>query len=126
MAQAEIHATSKAMEVAYQSSQPQEIPLGGWHLPYVGPEDMELDIGIQVKISAARCARVSYLTHDGVRDVRKDLELYTRLISASPPHASPLEHVATPCSAERLGVSSKHHHLGNFRGWDQLRHLEGM
>jgi hypothetical protein len=67
------------------------------------------------KVSAARCARVSYLTHDGKRDIEADLTLYDRLVEGG--HWSPLEHVATP---NRYGMGS----LGNFHGWEQLRHRQ--
>lgn len=46
------------------------------------------------RISVARCARVSYLTHDGKRDIEKDLELFEKLRTSG--HWSPFEHVATP------------------------------
>jgi len=45
-----------------------------------------------------------------VRDWSKDLELYDGSPPATP-HASPLEHVATP---DATGTA-------NFRGWQQLR-----
>ena len=35
-----------------------------WHLPYMDTTEPGLDF-VNCKISAARCARVSYLTHDG-------------------------------------------------------------
>ena len=41
-----------------------------------------------------RCARVSYLTHDGKRDLREDIKLHDKLIVQVPLHASPAEHVA--------------------------------
>jgi thymidylate synthase ThyX len=63
------------------------------------------------KISAGRCARVSYLTHDGVKNPDADIELANRLIKSG--HMSPFEHVAT--SVEESGF------IGNFRGWKQLR-----
>jgi thymidylate synthase ThyX len=45
------------------------------------------------RISAARCARVSYLTHDGNRPtIQDDLKLFDRLIVSKPMHASPVEH----------------------------------
>lgn len=48
-----------------------------------------------LKISAARCARVSYLNHDGNKTtIEQDLNLYKRLIESDPMHASPSEHVA--------------------------------
>lgn len=74
---------------------------------FPGPakEDM-----VPQKISAARCARVSYLNHDGTKpDIHKDLGLFEKLKQA--PHASPFEHVATPCPGRH----------GNFNGWRQLR-----
>jgi thymidylate synthase ThyX len=47
-------------------------------------------------ISAARCARVSYTPFVGGKDHDNsaDFELFTRLATADPPHASPLEHPA--------------------------------
>ena len=47
-----------------------------------------------LKISVGRCARVSYLTHDGRRDPKEDVALHDRLVGSSPMHASPAEHVA--------------------------------
>ena len=68
------------------------------------------------RVCAARCARVSYLTQNGVRSIDEDLTLYERLVTATPPHASPLEHVATPATSDS-GPQ------GNLAGWVQLRHL---
>lgn len=117
LAQPEIRVAAEAMRAVFDASTPEPVGLGGWHLPYVDAEhDAELDATQRTQVSAARCARVSYLTHDGVRDVAKDLELYERLVTARPPHWSPLEHVATPGEP---GAAVP----GNFRGWQQLRHL---
>lgn len=41
-----------------------------------------------------RCARVSYLTHFGKRDVQADLDLHDKLASSG--HWSPFEHAAEP------------------------------
>ncbi len=50
-----------------------------------------------IKLSVARCARVSYLTHEGKPpNVDDDLKLYDRLVGSVPLHASPAEHQATP------------------------------
>jgi thymidylate synthase ThyX len=114
LAQPEIQAAAYAMRDAYEKSNPQP---RAWHLPYINEYDGDLSLSDCKKVSAARCARVSYLTQDGVRDPTKDIDLYERLISADPPHSSPLEHVATPAS---IGDVS-----GNFHGWHQLRHLVG-
>lgn len=119
LAQREISAAAFAMKSAYDKSQPQPLTQGEWHLPYLRPDERDMSLDVKMKVSAARCARVSYLTHDGIRDVAKDLELYDRLTTTTPPHASPLEHVATPCPP-----CDDHCHLGNFTGWDQLRHRD--
>lgn len=115
LAQPEINALAIAINDAMFDSFPKPVGYGEWHLPYITHAD---SIYVERrKVSASRCARVSYLTHDGVRDVSKDLDLYDKLISADPPHWSPMEHVATP-SDDRQFVS-----VGNLDGWDQLRHL---
>ena len=119
LAQPEIQAVAYKMRDALRKSTPEPLAGNEWHMPYVDEEDFEecRSRGIDPRfVSAARCARVSYLTQEGKRDVLVDAELYQRLVSADPPHMSPLEHVATP---RPLG----HRGAGNFHGWDQLRHI---
>jgi len=116
LAQPEIREAALLMRSAYLDSQPNELAVGQWHTPYITDEDRSLGVEDICRVSVARCARVSYLTHDGRRSVEKDLDLYESLVGAVPMHASPLEHVATPAQA---GESP----AGNFRGWRQLRHV---
>jgi hypothetical protein len=117
LAQPEIRAAADKMSLAMLASTPCPLERMEWHTPYIQADEYEdMDEIDRIKVSVARCARVSYLTQDGVRDIRKDLELFDRLSSADPPHWSPLEHVARPAL-----VTDKV--LGNFRGWHQLRHL---
>lgn len=78
LAQPEIHAAAALMQEVYDDSTPTEVDWGGWHLPYI-QEDEDFELEVAKKISAARCARVSYLTHDGVRDPEKDLELFDHI-----------------------------------------------
>lgn len=88
-----------------------------WHLPYVTDSERATLREELPKISAARCARVSYLTHDGQNpDIHKDLALFDRLVGSVPLHASPIEHQA--CPAEH-----KYHRSGNFKGWVQYRQI---
>lgn len=68
-----------------------------------------------IRVAIARCARLSYLTHDGEYDIDADLGLYDRLRNARPPHASPFEHVAWAGDGKR-----------NFRGWIQERERLGI
>lgn len=66
---------------------------GGRTLPYVNVDEMDAidDLRILTLISAARCARVSYLNHDGSKpDILKDLALAKRLIGSG--HMTPFEH----------------------------------
>jgi thymidylate synthase ThyX len=79
------------------------------------PEQRAQDV--LLKVSVGRCARVSYLQHDGTRDLEKDVELHDRLAatanSEDPGHFSPFEHVAMALDHKKKS--------GNFVGWHQLR-----
>ncbi len=79
LAQGEFQRAAEMMMKARDESEPNETDEGSWHLPYVEPEE-ELDLveqGVDVAaVSVARCARVSYLTQNGKRDVAEDLALY--------------------------------------------------
>ena len=131
LAQPEIRIAAECMLKAYEASKPKSLYYGQWHTPLILEEEtddyfqnyLEAQMGeqryqmsgleLKKRVSVARCARVSYLTHQGKRELSADLALYDKLISAEPPHASPLEHVATPSTSSTLG---------NFKGWAQLRH----
>lgn len=115
LAQPEIRVAADMIRNVYDASVPETLKVGEWHTPYIREEE-DFDLLTRLKVSTARCARVSYLNHDGVRDVDADLGLYDKLVAADPPHASPLEHVATPA----LGTWELTD--GNFDGWYQLRH----
>lgn len=120
LAQPEIEAAAVALRDALKESTPKLVKVGEWHLPYLSDaerKELALLPEIQRKVSAARCARVSYLTQQGKRDIQEDVRLYDRLTTAQPPHWSPLEHVATPYVAYQHGD-----HKGNLPGWIQLRH----
>lgn len=156
-AEPHIRAMALAIQEAREKSAPRLLLPGGWHLPYWGPngghesdwpdahEQGPKDVGryefqqavleIAKQCSAARCARVSYLTQSGTRDLTEDLRLYNNLTSnrvgsEDPPHASPLEHVCTPWAENvhyvdvpgtdiTMGPLPR---LGKMVGWLQLRH----
>jgi hypothetical protein len=75
-------------------------------------------VHLAVQCSVAKCARVSYWSHDGKpTSVADDLALYDRLVGAHPMHASPAEHQATPDDPD-----DPHPELwGNLEGWLQYR-----
>jgi hypothetical protein len=124
LAQPEIRVAAEHIRDALDESNPTPLEFGEWHLPYIDDADMDLissrlysnhgTIGDAKRVSAARCARVSYLTHTGQRDIAADLDLFQRLVSAVPMHGSPLEHVCTPSPWDS--------EPGNLRGWVQFRH----
>lgn len=115
-AQPEIRQLAELMREALAASKPIYCTGGDWHLPYITDQErIDYPTRDLIKMSAARCARVSYLTHDGKNPSReKDLALYDRLVGSVPIHASPVEHQATPL----LGSTEKG---GNFNGWHQHR-----
>ena len=128
-AQPEMFALATIMLYRYRQSVPRELKVGEWHLPYVsapGGKCRGEEYGMRLRgtapeqVSAARCARVSYLTHDRQSpEELDDLVLFKKLAGGKPIHASPLEH-----QARAIGARTKtHYQSGNLRGWVQHRKL---
>ena len=127
-AQPEIAELARKMWDAYVASRPRMLMPGQWHLPYLSDEEIAAadiagtrGIGAFLAMSAARCARVSYLKHDGAApSMDDDMELFVRLVGNSPKHASPTEHQATPIGGEKFSRDVG----GNFGPeWVQHRKL---
>ena len=107
------------MYAAKEKSVPQLLQCGEWHLPYIeffrdesgsamyyiGNEHMRDDGTIYgfvsykdaIKVSAARCAAVSFRNIDYTLD--KSLAIYDRLVGADRKHSSAFGHQATPIEA---------------------------
>ena len=114
-AQPEIQAIAKLMRKAYADSRPRECEVGQWHIPFVHPErDKDLAPESVLRVAVGRCARLSYLTHDGVRDPQEDINLCQKLWTSKPKHLSPFEHVAR--------VAPWRVKCDNFDEWASLRH----
>ena len=138
-AQPEMQELAQSMKTAMDESFPVELENDEWHLPYIQHKEVFNDSQIEqlALISAARCARVSYLNHDNsTPDIEKDLELAQRLLADK--HLSPFEHQAKPMDLKAIKDSafdfSEFYGLthmdkngdmwsGNFRGWIQHRQL---
>ena len=113
--QAEIHiqALAEAMWDARNESTPKQLKAGDWHIPFgellnnllymydnkllnnkeVTQDEREILVeSFKLKISTARCARLSYNNHNGEIDYQKDIELHDRLLASH--HMSPFEHCA--------------------------------
>lgn len=131
LAQPEIRRAAELMLEAYDASTPRGVGLGGWHLPYVDADDVAAlaafetysDRGVaRALVSSARCARVSYLTHDGRRDVEEDLALADRLLTSR--HMSPFEHAAFVDEAFVNPMRATTPIASNFAApWTQYRKL---
>jgi len=129
-AQPEIHALAAKMYDLYSSIDIKTVNPGYWHLPFMDKEslaecsilygvscvaDEEEAMTLAIKRSVARCARVSYMNHDGTKStIQQDLDLYQRLLGNTPIHASPSEHQA-------MAMFEPDFQSGNFRGWMQYR-----
>ncbi len=129
-AQPEIKALAVAMRDAIEGSTPQHLFHGEWHLPFVTDDEISEygfsdDDGELRYISAARCARTSYKTHDGrVSTLEEDIALGERLTKSRPFHASPFEHQATPdfyIETETGKEWFQPYLHRNFAGWIQNR-----
>jgi hypothetical protein len=79
-AQPEIHYLADLMFDAHKKSKPVN---RAWHIPYIQDDEQGLSTDIKCEIGTARCARVSFLTHNGTRDIDKDRALYQRLMTGS-------------------------------------------
>lgn len=86
-----------------------------WHIPFVSIQERhEYAVPELLAMSAARCARTSYLTHDKKNpSFEQDDGLYRRLVESEPLHASPLEHQALHRADSQA--------YRNFSGWKQHR-----
>ncbi len=119
-AQPEFQHIARMMKAVHEETSPRELNEGDYHLPYITKDERDsFNIIDLVRMSVARCARVSYLTHDKkVPEIAEDLDLYDRLVAAKPFHASPTEHQARPNTGCRVDLG------GNFdMSWVQFRKL---
>jgi thymidylate synthase ThyX len=109
-----IYALAHEMGNAREASRPVERE---FHAPYLLHDDVTIEKEMAM-VSAARCARVSYLNHDGTSpSASKDLDLANKLRESG--HWSPFEHVAfaTPTATVRAA---------NFKGWKSYRNQLGF
>lgn len=93
MAEPHIREVAYMARDAYDDCPIKTLSPGQAHLPLVRDDDWEEHTTNVIKISTGRCARVSYLTHHGLREPVKDIELHDKLMTDG--HWSPFEHPAT-------------------------------
>lgn len=150
-AEPEIQRTALAMREVMRASMPVGLNPGDWHTPlieggFIGQVAAEANDFFWPKVSAGRCARISFDTHDLMEVDTKSLGRAEGLEKSG--HMSPFEHVATPFtdgewfvrgemeSAAKNGylrgeidkttsnqMAASAQFSGNFRGWTQYRKL---
>jgi thymidylate synthase ThyX len=99
---AEIHIQKLArkMKEVYNESTPKKLQAGEWHIPF-GDEWYSASSSFNLKVSTARCARVSYTVvgEEGKEpNYENDIKLHDRLLESG--HFSPFEHCAKAMSDE--------------------------
>ena len=95
-----------------------------WHMPYVTYEERtKYHSNVLLKLSAARCARISYKPFNGDSTTEAELNRYNLLVTDERVHASPLEHQAKPDFRDELGNWEHSDLHGNLTGWIQHRKL---
>lgn len=112
-AQPEIRELAKAMLVEYMLTK-EDAPVSSedtWHLPYTPMRTNETLANLKI-ISASCCAQVSYRKNDD--SLVKAKEIYDRLVTGKPMHASPFEHQCRP-------LLDSETQKGNLQGFRQLR-----
>ena len=133
-AQPEIKVLAESIRDAMDGANVQKLDYGQWHLPFVSKEETRSEGGLTDPssnlrvVSAARCARTSYKTHDGrVSTLEEDIALGERLTKSRPFHASPFEHQAMPDMKVVEEAESDHKEWlepekhRNFTDWTQNR-----
>lgn len=137
---------TECMYDAYNQSNPQIIQDGDYHLPFIEKrydvvsddimyfaDGIQIDLSTAIKVSISVCCQVSYRKDD--MSIEKALKIYDMLVTMSPIHASPLEHIAKPFTNDewltRLQINDiiktnglkglDAFYCGNFKGWEQYR-----
>lgn len=115
------HTQDEHQQLAYEIKQamdrsdPDELGVCEWHLPFVTKEDREIHTEKDLlKISSARCCRVSYWLPEGnLPTYGQDMERHDQGIKDQ--HWSPYEHPAMALDSDER--------VRNLRGWMQYRHF---
>ncbi|MEM9149735.1 MAG: FAD-dependent thymidylate synthase [Cyanobacteria bacterium P01_F01_bin.3] len=139
----DFRSVAREMNELYESNEPTDLAPGQWHVPFAG-DGLWVHSGNSIirecdalKIAVARCARISYTSHDGDHSVEKDFALHDRLLESR--HMSPFEHCAFAVAQRNKGhwyqdysnppLRPSHHpsllYTRNYRGFYSYRaHIE--
>lgn len=135
-AQPEIARLAELMSSEVERSEPQELQIGEWHLPYINckrnpvlgmmylvpfeNDEWELTLEEALKVSSSCCAQVSYRLLD--QSVEKAIKIYDQLVNMRPVHASPFEHQAKVMNRDNANRAG---HSGAVLHWEQgITHMD--
>jgi hypothetical protein len=129
-AQLEFQRVAIEMRKVMRASIPVKMTATDWHMPLVGQEEFDAWARVHLHlsqaewmnywamISAGRCARVSFDTHENFEPLEDSFERARGLLQNG--HMSPFEHQARPVVPE-----DEHWMDSNLRGWTQFRKTIG-
>ena len=129
-----IYKLAEEIDSAIKLSEPKNLKVHEWHLPYITEEEKvnNGDLNELLKISSARCARISYNNFNGkLSKKEEDIKLFNFLINETLPHATPTEHQAKPMPKRtNLALDGISHidsngvyYSGNFHSFIQFRKI---
>jgi hypothetical protein len=139
-AEPHIRVLAGEMKKAMAASTPTPLQPGEWHVPYIerGSDDALAIVDyarqnemqpydVAARVSAARCARISYKPFDGKASIHDEIVRFNHLSKSTPPHGSPMEHQATPdivvsrYVTKNTPIYQSPELHGNLVGWCQFR-----
>ena len=131
----EIRDSAHEAQELYRKNNPLELEAGAYHLPYVAGYDLDQLLDdfyspvVLCNVSIGRCAAVSYVNQENIRDPEGDIKrAVERLLPGG--HMSPFEHVAESLSREQWREVANEQcrqwvenrvPVGNLWGWHQVR-----
>lgn len=104
----------------FHNHMPEFLAPGGWHIPFIQSADIQRANQTEelLALSVGRCARISYLTHDGKRDPNEDIELHNKLAKTASLGAEPMH----ACYDARTEVLTDQ----GWRFWPQVASLHRL
>lgn len=133
---------ARLVKQAVDAAEIQQLEPGEWHLPYVKASDLNKMPGgegalllsrmhpdlldFARKVSAARCAWISYKPFGGETNegFEREMKTWNMLIGNDRIHASPLEHIATPDTQQKVTIHYGAGYPEEKKTWVQP-HLHG-
>jgi len=121
--QPEMNRLARMMARAVELAEITKLKYGEWHIPYISPDESELDIETRLAISATRCARISYGFYQDskFKTIDKEVTFAKKLLDSR--HMSPFEHQAVAIEQFTGEYDMLKRIYKNFEGFRQQRSI---